>query len=116
MSEKSDQMTNEEVLKYTSRLFNFVKRAKILIVGRQAIEKNKHRLHFVLLTNSISKKSEKEICEKFKYYPVIKCYEETDIEEHFDFKGTKVLAFEKGDLAKSIYQELKRFRINQSIH
>ena len=98
--------------KSVKRLFPFVLRSRIHIVGRQRIEKSKHNLQWILITEDISENSESEILLAFKHYPVVKHFSSGEIEELLDLKGTKVVGFKKSDLAKSIYSELKEFRIN----
>jgi hypothetical protein len=42
-------------------------------------------------------------------------YSETDLENFFGVKGTKVVGFAKSGLAQSIYAELKPYRINRPV-
>ena len=39
-------------------------------------------------------------------------YTQDQLEEFFGVRGTKVIGFEKSGLAKSLYAELKEYRIN----
>jgi hypothetical protein len=94
------------------RLFAFVLRSRILIVGRDALARKKSKLQFLLITQDISDNSRLEILTDFAHYPVIQHYTHEDLEIFFGLKGTKVIGFEKSDLAKSIYAELKNYRIN----
>jgi hypothetical protein len=95
------------------RLFPFVLRSRILIVGRDALARSKSKLQFLLITRDISDNSRLEILSDFAPYPVVQHYSQEDLEIYFGLKGTKVIGFERSDLAKSIYAELKNYRINR---
>jgi hypothetical protein len=98
------------------RLFSFVLRSRILIVGRDKLARSKSRLHFVLITRDISENSRAEILSNFAHYPVVQHYTAEEIEKFFDIRGAKVIGFEKSGLAQSIYAELKEYRINRPIN
>jgi len=106
-------MSNEPHAKPVERLFPFALRARVLIVGRDTLSRNKSRLHFLLITSDISDNSRAQILMDFAHYPVVEHYTEADLEKHFNLKGTKVLGFAKSGLAQSIYAELKQYRINR---
>lgn len=95
------------------RLFPFVLRSRILMVGRETLQRSKSRLHFVLITSDLSVTSRQRILEDFAPYPIIERYTSEDLEKLFGVKGAKVLGFAKSGLAKSIYRELREFRINK---
>jgi len=97
------------------RLFSFVLRSRILIVGRDKLARSKSRLHFVLITRDISENSRAEILSNFAHYPVVQHYTADEIEKFFDIRGAKVVGFEKSGLAQSIYAELKEHRINRPV-
>lgn len=97
------------------RLFSFVLRSRILIVGRDTLARSKSRLHFVLITRDISENSRAEILSNFAHYPVVQHYTAEEIEKYFDIRGAKVVGFEKSGLAQSIYAELKEYRINRPV-
>ncbi len=97
-------------------MFPFVLRSQILIVGRDNLARSKGNLHFVLITSDLSGGSRGDILRAFAHYPVIEHYTSEDLEKHFKVKGAKVIGFQKSDLAKSIYAELKEYRINRPIH
>jgi hypothetical protein len=97
------------------RLFSFVLRSRILIVGRDKLARSKSRLHFVLITRDISENSRAEILSNFAHYPVVQHYTAEEIEKFFDIRGAKVIGFEKSGLAQSIYAELKEHRINRPV-
>ena len=97
------------------RLFSFVLRSRILIVGRDKLARSKSRLHFVLITRDISENSRTEILSNFAHYPVVQHYTAEEIEKFFDIRGAKVIGFEKSGLAQSIYAELKEHRINRPV-
>jgi hypothetical protein len=95
------------------RLFPFVLRTRILIVGRETLLRSKSKLHFVLITDDLSEQSRKEILSEFAHYPIVQRYTSAGLEEFFGLQGTKVLGFAKSGLAQSIYAEMKEHRINK---
>jgi hypothetical protein len=97
------------------RLFSFVLRSRILMVGRDTLARSKSRLHFVLITQDLSENSRAEILSRFAHYPVVQYYTAGDLEKFFGIKGAKVIGFEKSDLAQSLYAELKAHRINSPV-
>jgi hypothetical protein len=97
------------------RLFPFVLRAKILMIGRDTLQRNKGKLHFVLITEDISEAVRTEILADFKHYPVVQHYGPADLEKHFGVKGAKTVGFMKSGLAQSIYAELKEHRLNKPV-
>jgi hypothetical protein len=101
-----------EPVKPVERLFPFVLRARILIVGREQIARAKGRLHFVLITRDLSEGSREEILRDFAHYPVVQRYLPEELEKFFGIKGAKVVGFQKSGLAQSIYREMKGDRIN----
>jgi ribosomal protein L7Ae-like RNA K-turn-binding protein len=106
-------MTNEGSPQPVERLFPFVSRARILIVGRDTLRRSKGKLHFVLITRDISENSRAEILRDFGHYPVVQHYTPEDLEKFFGIKKAKVVGFQKSGLAQSIYAELKQHRINK---
>ena len=101
--------------KTIERLFPFIKRARTLIVGQQIVLRSKSQLHFVLLTHDISDRGKSEALRKFKHYPVVQRYRSADLQKHFDVRGAKLLGFRKSGLSKSLYAELKKYRINEPV-
>ncbi len=95
------------------RMFPFVLRARILLVGRESLQHNKRKLHFVLITKDLSANSRKRIMEDFAYYPIVEVFTSEDLERFFSIRGAKVIGFQKSGLAQSIYAELKPHRVNK---
>jgi hypothetical protein len=108
-------MTNDSSARPVERLFPFVLRAGILIIGRDTLRRSKGRLHFVLITEDISESVRAEVLSDFKHYPVVQHYGPADLEKFFGIKGAKTIGFAKSGLAQSIYAELKEHRINQPV-
>jgi hypothetical protein len=108
-------MSNEGSNQSVERLFPFVLRAKILLIGRDTVRRSKGKLHFILITEDIAENVRAEILEDFKHYPVVQYYGPEDLEKHFGIKGAKTIGFMKSGLAQSIYAELKEHRINQPV-
>lgn len=109
-------MTNDpDRARAVERLFPFVLRARILLVGRETLLRSKSKLHFVLITDDLSEQSRKEILSEFAHYPIVQRYTSTELKQFFGLEGTKVIAFAKSGLAQSIYAELKEHRINKPL-
>lgn len=109
-------MKNSGPGKPVERMFPFVLRARILIIGRETLSRSKSKLHFVLITEDLSESTRQEVLSEFRDYPVLQHYTSADLEHHFGVRGAKVLGFGKSDLARSIYAELKEFRLNKAAH
>jgi hypothetical protein len=97
------------------RLFPFVLRAGILLVGREKLRHSKGKLHFVLITDDIAENHRAEILLDFKHYPVVQHFVAADLEKYFGVKGAKAIGFAKSGLAQSIYAGLKEHRINRPV-
>ena len=106
-------MKEAAAAKPVERLFPFVLRSRILLAGRETLQRSKSKLHFVLITTDISENSRTEILSEFAHYPIVQLYQPEDLEKHFGLKGAKVIGFAKSGLAQSLYAELKQHRINQ---
>jgi hypothetical protein len=100
------------LVKPVERLFPFVLRARILLVGRETLSRSKSKLHFVLITEDLSENSYAEVVSEFSHYPIVRHYSTGDLEAFFGIKGAKVLGFAKSGLAQSVYAELKQYRVN----
>jgi hypothetical protein len=99
-------------VKPVERLFPFVLRARILLIGRETLSRSKSKLHFVLITEDLSENSYTEVISEFSHYPIVRHYSAGDVEAFFGIKNAKVLGFAKSGLAQSVYAELKQFRVN----
>jgi len=99
--------------KPVERLFPFVLRSRILLVGRDTLRRNRSRLHFVLITRDLSESSRAQVLSDLAHYPVVQHYTAADLEQFFGVKATKVIGFQKSGLAQSIYAELKEHRLNK---
>ena len=108
-------MSDPTSAKPVERLFPFVLRAKILLVGRETLRRSKSKLHFILVTEDLAPDIRTEVLSDFLHYPVVQHFTQADVEEFFGLKGAKVIGFAKSGLAQSIYAELKEFRINQPV-
>lgn len=106
-------MKKQGTAKPVERLFPFVLRSRILLVGRDTLRRSRSRLHFVLITHDLSEPSRAEMLSDFAHYPVVQHYTSAELEQYFGVKGTKVIGFQKSGLAQSIYAELKQHRLNK---
>jgi hypothetical protein len=95
------------------RLFPFVLRSRILLIGRETLWRSRRKLHFVLITTDLSESSRAKILSNFAPYPIVEHYTMAELQQFFGVKGAKVVGFQKSGLAQSIYAALKEFRINQ---
>ncbi|MBQ7651376.1 MAG: Gfo/Idh/MocA family oxidoreductase [Victivallales bacterium] len=95
-----------------AKLAPFMLRARAVEVGRDRLEQVKNRLAFMLITTDLSENSRKKILEEFSC-PIYQCLTSGDIEELFEFKGTKVLGFRRSPLSVSVLPELKEFLIER---
>ena len=108
-------MKEEDPVRPVERLFPFVLRSRILMVGRDTLARSKSRLHFVLITHDLSETSRAQILADFAHYPVVQHYTSEELEKFLGIKGAKVIGFEKSGLARSLYSELKQHRINRGV-
>ena len=106
-------MTTPTSSKSVERLFPFVLKSRILLIGRDTLRRSKGKLHFVLITTDLSAGSRAEILKDFAHYPVVQKYTPAELDTFFGIKGAKVVGFAKSGLAQSIYAEMKESRINQ---
>ncbi len=104
---------SSEDLTRVERLFPFVLRSRILLVGRDNLQHSKNKLHFVLITRDLSGNSRAQVLRDFAHYPVVEAYTTEDLERFFNVRGAKVVGFQKSGLAQSIYAELKPLRLNR---
>ena len=109
-------MSDEVSTPPVERLLEFAVESKLLLIGREALRRNKSRLHFVLITTDIIANHREEVLKNFIHYPVVQHFAAADFDRLFKIKGAKTVGFAKSDLAKSIYAELKAYRINASLH
>lgn len=100
-------MKKQEKVPSPENLFGFALRARILVVGRDNLAREKNRLQFVLMTLDISENSRAKILGDFRHCPVIQRYTMEDLEKFFGIKGAKVVGFRKSDLARSLHASLK---------
>jgi len=108
-------MSNPTPDSSVERLFPFVLRAGILLIGREKLRHNKGKLHFVLVTDDIAENHRDEVLADFKHYPVVQHFVAADLEKFFKIKGAKAIGFAKSGLAQSIYAGLKKHRINRPV-
>lgn len=94
-------------------MLGFSIRSNNFILGRERIYKSRYNLHFVWITQDISENSRDEIIEKFNDYPIICFSNSEEISKILEISNTKILGFKKSQLSKSIYQAMKKFRINK---
>jgi hypothetical protein len=109
-------MSGEVPASRIEQLFELAVQSKLLLIGREALRRNKSYLHFVLITTDIIANHREEVLADFKHYPVVQHFTATDFERLFKIKGAKTVGFAKSDLAKSVYAELKPHRINEPLH
>ena len=69
-----------------------------------------------MIATDIIASHREEVLADFKHYPVVQHFAAADFERLFKIKGAKAVGLAKSELAKSIYAELKAYRINQPLH
>jgi hypothetical protein len=74
-------MKKSEAAKPVERLFPFVLRSRILIVGRETLQRSKSNLHFVLITHDVSENTREEILKDFAHYPIVQHYSPEELEK-----------------------------------
>lgn len=116
MSDPITEPEAEEPAHPVTRLFPFVLKTGILLVGRDKLRSNRNKLHFILLASDIAEHHREEVLKDFAPYPIVQFFSAAELESFFNFKGAKAVGFAKSGLAQSIYAELKPHRINQPLH
>jgi hypothetical protein len=111
----SPENPKQEPARPVERLFPFVIRSRILLVGGDTLRRSKSKLHFVLITNDLSEGGRADVLSDFAHYPVVQHYQSADLEKLFGIKGAKVVGFKKSTLAQSVYAELKEYRVNKPV-
>jgi hypothetical protein len=109
-------MSGEIPASRVEQLFELAVQSKLLLIGREALRRNKSLLHFVLIATDIIANHRAEVLKDFIHYPVVQHFTAADFERLFKIKGAKTVGFAKSELAKSIYAELKTHRINEPLH
>ncbi len=109
-------MSGEAPASRIEQLFEIAVSSKLLLIGREALRRNKSHLHFVLIATDIIANHREEVLADFKHYPVVQHFTAADFERLFKIEGAKTVGFAKSELAKSIYAELKPYRINEPLH
>lgn len=108
-------MSDVAPAKSVERMFPFVLKARILLLGRETLWRSRGKLHFILITHDLSENSRAEILRDFGPYPIVQHYTSEELEKFFGVKGAKAVGFAKSGLAQSIYAELKEYRINKPV-
>lgn len=93
------------------RLYPFARRARVLVVGRPVLYRQRHHLHFLLVTTDLSATSLRELRGDYPDLPIVQHYTSADLERFFGLRHTKVVGFRKSSLAVNIYRELKAHRL-----
>jgi hypothetical protein len=109
-------MSGEVPVAQIEQSFELAVQSKLLLIGREALRRNKSHLHFVLIATDIIANHRAEVLKDFIHYPVVQHFTAMDFERLFKIKGAKTVGFVKSDLAKSIYAGLKSHRINEPLH
>ena len=108
-------MKIENPARPVERLFPFVLRSRILLVGGETLNRSKSKLHFILITRDLPEPSRAAIVKDFVHYPVVQHYTSEELEKFFGIRGARFIGFQKSGLAQSIYAELKQYRINKPV-
>lgn len=95
------------------RLFPFVLRSRSFLAGGATLARSKRKLHSILIATDISPGSRDQILRDFADYPVLQHYSSAELEKFFGVRNAKVIGLKKSGLARTIYAELKAFRLNR---
>ncbi len=109
-------MSGENPTPLIEQLLTLALESRLLLIGREAVRKNKSHLHFVLITTDIVANHRDEVLAENRHYPVVQHFTAADFARLFKIEGAKTVGFAKSELAKSIYAELKPHRINEPLH
>jgi len=93
------------------RLYPFARRARIVVVGRPVLFRQRRHLQFLLITEDLSATSQREVRRDYPDVPIVQHYTSVQLEQFFALRNTKVIGFRKSSLAMSILRELKPFRL-----
>lgn len=108
-------MGDEVSTRPVERLFPFVLKSRILIIGRDTLRHSKGRLHFVLITTDIADSSRVEVLANFQHYPIVQHYIGADLEKFFGIRGAKTIGFAKSGLAQSLFAGMKGYLIHRPV-
>ena len=101
----------EPPAKPVERLFPFVLRSRILVVGRESLRRQRKRLEFLLVTTDLSDNSLREVRKDFADTPVFLRYTSAELDALFGLQRTKLIGLRKSSLASAVARELAAFRI-----
>lgn len=102
-------MTEEFV--YLRKLAPFMRKARVLEIGRERLLQVRHKLALVLITEDISENSRAFVLSRFSC-PVFQCLRSEDLFSLFGYQGTRMLGFRRSPLLAKILPELHSYRIN----
>ncbi|HEY4417185.1 MAG TPA: hypothetical protein VGO57_15960 [Verrucomicrobiae bacterium] len=109
-------MNEEATTPLIEQLLAQAQEMELLLIGREAVRRGKSHLHFVLIATDIIAGHREEVLVENKHYPVVQHFTAADFVRLFKIEGAKTVGFAKSELAKSIYAELKSYRINAPMH
>lgn len=89
------------------RLSQFMRRARIVEVGRDRLLQVKSRLQFMLVTEDLSDNSMSQLLREFDGCKIYRCLSLDDIERYFGLHGTKVIGFRRHPLSAQAMNDLR---------
>ncbi len=90
------------------RLSQFMRRARILEVGRDRLHQVKNKLQFLLVTEDASANTLAQMLRDFNC-PVYKALTMADVERYFGYRGTKIIGFRRHPLSNEAQAALKPY-------
>ena len=89
------------------RLFPFVLRSKIHVIGISAILRSQKHLQLIFLATDLSLNSKEKLFSALNRIPVVSNYDSEALSNLFSVPGLKVMGLKKSPLAVSILREFK---------
>lgn len=95
-----------------AKIAPFMRKAGVVVVGRERLLQLRNRLAYVLITNDISENTRQMVVETFKC-PVYQCLTSEDIEKLFNYKGTKLLGFRRSPMSNAVLADIRPFIVKK---
>ena len=95
-----------------AKIAPFMRKAGMVVVGRERLFQLRNKLAYILITDDISENTRQMVLETFRC-PVYQCLNSDDIEKLFNYKGTKLLGFRRSPMSNSALADLRPFLVKK---